>query len=351
MADYRNSVDEANLQNFGFKNTLEQQNKLAQMIQQKNQQQQQASEFQQSQQQQRDMPGIEQKAKGDEMGLQRMLTRQDTDDNLAKATGIVSDNARKGVKINAKVGNVDVSQSEQNVFMQGQKNMDQEGRILAANATKAYKPIDDQAQAVKATVQSLNAGNPTGDSAAIMNEVKALSGSSRGMLGLMQALGGHPTAATKMQDAMNFVNNTAQSGLQPAQRDAMREFAFSRVGQLQQQHQQITDTLKQTAPSYAHSLASSGQLPGLVDSYGAGPKQALSDIGQMSQAYSKEMNGNTVSQPSTASPHPSTMDRLKSFFGGGQSQPQQQAPQQAAPQSGAPMSFEEFKAKKAAGSL
>ncbi len=370
--DYRSTVDQQNAKNYGLDTVLDQTNKLAQMLQQKQQFQDQQDQQNQMQQagfkQQRDMVAQNTSKEEDLARLKHTLGQQDLQDNFDQASGFIDQNAKMGRKVNVKLGNVDVSQADTNPAIQASRAQAHEGTEVRNAATKAFSGIDQQAQAVKATVDSLNLGNPTGDSAAVMNEVKAISGSSRGMLGLMQALGGHPTAATKMQDAMNFINNTAQSGLQPAQRDAMREFAFSRIPQLKQQHQSAADTLTNTASSYAPNLSSAGQIPGLINNYGKAPKQALDDLENMHTEYSKQ--GPKVSNSTTYSPAPSNLDKLKSFFGfgGQQSQPQQQAPppvpsnyrsapagsatQNVAPQQpGAPMSFEEFKAKKAAGQL
>ncbi len=370
--DYRSTVDQQNAKNYGLNTVLDQTNKLAQMLQQKQQfqdQQDQQTQMQQAGfQQQKDM-GMQNAGNEESIAkLKHQLGQQDIDQNFDKAQEMVDNNSKMGRKVNVKLGNVDVSQADTNPYLQQSRAQSHEGTEVRNAATKAFSTIDQQAQAVKATVDSLNLGNPTGDSAAVMNEVKAISGSSRGMLGLMQALGGHPTAATKMQDAMNYINNTAQSGLQPAQRDAMREFAFSRIPQLKQQHQSASETLVNTAPSYAPNLSSTGQLPSLVGSYGKAPKQALDDLEQLHTEYSKQ--GPKVSNSTTYSPAPSNLDKLKSFLGFGGQQPQQQAPppvpsnyrsapagsatQNVVPQQpaqGAPMSFEEFKAKKAAGQL
>ncbi len=348
MGKYTNEVDQENAKSLGFGATADSGWKLAQMLQQQSlQSQQNAAEGQRQQagfKQQKEMLPLESKNKLAEKQGETDINQKTLMDNLQT----IQDQAKMGRKINLKSGATDASQADTNPYIQQSKLQNKEGTDLAHMATKAFQPINDQAQAVKATVDNLNLGNPTGDSAAIMNEVKALSGSSRGMLGLMQAMGGHPTANTKLQDAQNYVMNQAQSGLQPAQRNAMREFAFSRTGQLRDQHKQISDTLNQTAPSYANSLAASGQLPGLVSSYGASPKQALDSLDQLHQQYTQQKGNDQVSNNSIYSQQPSNVDKLKSFFGFGGKSPQQPNPTQ---QSKPPMSFEEFKAKKAAGAL
>jgi len=366
MADYTNAKDLQNNKDYGLGTQLNQASKLADMLQKKSAQSQQSDQFQSSQaqkndqfnaqlSQQREMPGIQQEATQKEYQFKTDTDQGVQKQNFDTAQQFVDENAKKGRKLNVKLGNVDISQTDQNLYLQNQKASDQEGKILYDRATKLYKPVDDQAQAVKTTIDSLNLGTPAGDSAAVMNELKAVTGSSRGVATLFDKVGGHPTAATTMAEMINYITNAANSTMQPAQRNGMREFAYSRIGQLRQQHDSITGTLNTTAPSFAHTLASSGQLPGLINSYGAAPRQALDDLDKLQKEYTTQKGNTKVSNNSTFSPQPTTLDsisdKLSNFFRPSAKSPQPSSPQAAPAQGGAPMSFEEFKAKKAAGQL
>lgn len=314
--NYTNAQDLQNTKDYGFGAQVGAAQKLAQMLTQQ-------SQFASQQEQQKAMPGIEQEAQGKQAQLKAMLGQQEIDQNLKTAQDFVTQNAKMGRKLNVKAGPVDVSQGDTNYFLQNSKMADSEGKILADRATKAYEPINKQAQAVKATIDSLNLGNPTGDNAAVMNEVQAIGNNPRGLVQLMTVMGKKPTANTKAGEMMDYINNTARQGLSDSQRDNMREFAFSRLPQLKQQHSSISSALIQTAPSYAHSLASQGQIEPLVNNYGSSAAKALDDLDQYSQQYKQLKGSSQVSQPSQFDKPVSNIDKLKAFFGG--FKPQQQA--------------------------
>jgi len=197
-------------------------------------------------------------------------------------------------------------------------------------ANKEYKPISDQLDASKATLDALDQKNATSDKIAIVNEARLVAGQggSRALKTVMDQLSGGKTANMKFQDTLNYFNNTPEiPTMTDGQRDSIRESVFNRTGQLANLHSQTKAKLAQQGPAVA-PLADSNSL---LSSVASPVDQKLGEIKSMQQEYSKQkanMPGNPVSSPSTADANPSNLQRLMSFF-----KPQakaQAAPQQAA---------------------
>lgn len=206
-----------------------------------------------------------------------------------------------------------------------------EASKLAKMADSKYKPINDQLDSSRATLENLNLGNSTGDKLALINEARlGMAGSGGKAIGQMVALlAGDRTMASDSQKALNWLQNTPNiPTLQPAQRDAIREAVFARQGQVQNQHQQSIQQLM----ALGSSVAPHSDYQTILKSYSDPVQQKIGQLGQMQQEYQSgrakmQQPQNPVSQPSQANPNPTTLDRLRSFFGGRPSNPEPQAPQ------------------------
>lgn len=203
--------------------------------------------------------------------------------------------------------------------------------IKAADAK--FKPINDQLNSSKATLDALDQGNSTSDKLALINEARlaAGQGGSRAISHMVDILSGGSTAASDFQGKINWLQNTPNiPTLQPAQRDAIRESVFQRLPQIEQMGTQTAAQLAKQGPTLAPSADTGMLLKSYTD-------PAMSNLNQLKDAqanYTKQRQGaqNPVSQPATANPNPTTLDKLRGFFGGGQSAPQApQAPQAAQP--------------------
>lgn len=273
--------------------------------------------------------------------LKTLLEGQTTDANIAKAksmlqSGDLPDGSGLGL-----TGSGGVAVTKGWNPMATQQQGAHQAQSFLKTAQGAYKGINDQLDASKATLDALNMGNAAGDNLALVNEGKLAAGNSRALGHILSIMGGDPTMASDAQKAMNWIQNTPNvSKMQPGQRDALRETVFARLPQLQQQHQQATQQLMQQGAV----VAPQADTPSLVNSFAQPLSQKLQGIAKEQQDYlgqrkQMEQAGNSaVSSPSTASANPSTLDRLKSFFTGGQPA-QQQAPQAPKPQAFDPDSF------------
>lgn len=198
-------------------------------------------------------------------------------------------------------------------------------------AQGAYKGISDQLDSAQATLDSLNQGNAASDKLALINEahLAAGAGGSRAIKSIMDSLSGGKTSGMAFQEALNYVQNSPNvSTLQPAQRDAIRESVFGRLAQVGQLKNQADTQLLQQGPIVAPQTDATG----IVRSFSEPAAQKLQGLQKMQQQYQSqrktmEAGGvSPISQPSTANPNPTTLDRLKSFFSSGSSPQAQQAP-------------------------
>lgn len=208
-----------------------------------------------------------------------------------------------------------------------------QAQALLKTAQGAYKDINSNLDASKATLDALNLGNASGDKMALINEAKLSLNGGRGVPSIVPMLAGDPTMATDAQKAINWLQNTPNiPTLQPAQRDALRETVFARHEQTKQQSDQVAAQLSQQAPIVAPQTDSSS----IVKSFIAPAQQKIAAIDNMQQQYqaqrAKMAPQNPVSQPAQANPNPTTLDRLKSFFNiSGQKAPSQTTTAQAQP--------------------
>lgn len=276
-------------------------------------------------------PGLSQLGADYEQQRNAGLAQKLHDENGGAAGGTVNV-SDKGVSIGTK---------EFNLYQHGP----QQAKDFDKQVTTAYKPLHEQLNASKSTLDYLDQGNASADKMALINEARlaAGQGGSRAISHIVDVLSGGKTAASSYQDKLNWLQNTPNiPTMQPAERNALREVVYGRLPELERQQQQAKS-----------SLAARGAVVAPYTDYGSLIKAqsdiADSNLGQlknMASAYQKQRQGaqNPVSTPSAANDNPTTLDKLKSFFHIGGSQPQ------AAPQAPA-MSFEEFKAAKKAGKL
>lgn len=252
--------------------------------------------------------------------------------NFKDAQQAVEDGAAKGRKVNAKIGNADYSQAETNPYLQQFHAQQQQAGAFDKMAGAAYKPINEQLTASRATLDALNQGNASSDKLALINEARlaAGQGGSRAIAHIVDTLSGGTTAAGSFQDKLNWLQNTPNiPTMQPGMRDAIRESVFNRIPQLDQQHQQAQAQLT----ARGASVTPMADTKSILGAYTAPADSNLNQLKQYQQDYMKQRQGaqNPISQPATANPNPTTMDKLKSFFGGGQQQAAPQAPQAQTP--------------------
>lgn len=209
------------------------------------------------------------------------------------------------------------------IMSQGPK----QAQSLVKMAQGAYKPINDQLDASQATLDSLNQGNAVGDKLALINEAKlGLAGSGgRAMGQLVSLLSGDSTMAGDAQKAMNWLQNTPNiPTLQPAQRDAIRESVYGRLGQVENQHNQATQQLAQVAPT----VAPQADANSVLTAFSTPAQSKIQSLKKMQAEYQaqrakQQAAGNSpISTESTANANPTTYDRLKSFLHFGASNPQ-----------------------------
>jgi hypothetical protein len=279
-----------------------------------------------------------QQAKGDQdaqlVKLKNYLEGQQEQDRQEGAKKLlndpaVTDNVNNGgsYSVNPETGAVSIGG---NPYAKMQMQGPHQAQALAKTAAGTFKPINDQLDASKATLDNLNLGNDTGDKLALINEARlSLAGSGGKAIGQMVGvLSGDPTMASDGQKALNWLQNTPNvPKLQPAQRDAIRESVYNRLPQIEQQGTQAAQQLTQQAPLVAPQTDGAG----IVNGYVAPAQQKLQQLKSMQQDYMKQRQAmqpqsNQISSPSTANAAPTTFDRLKSFFAGTPSPQQQQAP-------------------------
>jgi hypothetical protein len=205
----------------------------------------------------------------------------------------------------------------------------QEANKFLKTAQGAYKGINDQLDAAKATIDALDKGNAVSDKVALINEARiaAGQGGSRAISHLVDLLSGGQTAASDFQGKVNWLMNTPNiPTLQPAQRNAIREAVHARLPQLEEQHKQTAAQLMQQGPV----IAPHADYASLIGSLTTPTQQKLDSLKKMQADYTAQRGQMQpqppISQPAQANANPTTLDKLLSFFKGG-NQPAQ--PQQA----------------------
>lgn len=344
--DYRSSLDTSNQANFGFKNTLAQLNNLTQARQNQQKMDQQSTQFNASQAQAKEMPGIEEqsKEKYDAFTTGQKASTQQA--NLAQAQDIVDQNSKGGRKVNAKIGDVDISQTDDNplkyMFQASQK-----GNHALTHAYDTYaKGVPDLQKKFQASSEGLDAINDPSQIGAVgvvrSNMLRAM-GMSRyndaeaskslppslysqikplfsSVKGALEGWSGDPNAAK---------DNGDMNPMDPTQKAAASSFFRGNLQNLKGQHQM----LKQTGMG-------SYQSSGYFDPDKA--KQLQGSMGtELDAAIDKRLAPPPGTPPSNqqsplAPPPqtPSMLDKLKGMFGAKPAQPQQSQPQQSQGQSG-----------------
>lgn len=205
----------------------------------------------------------------------------------------------------------------------------QQGAAFNKLVEGTYKPINEQLNASRSTLDALNQNNPVSDKLALISEGRLAAGSagSRAIGQMVDVLSGGKTANQEYQDKLNWLQNTPdQVTLQPGQRNAIRESVFARMPQLTQQHQQAAAQLGSLGPA----TAPQADYGSILKAHTTPADANLQQIGQYQQDYMKARGpAGPISNPSVATPNPSNLDRLKSFLlGSGQSgaSPQAQPP-------------------------
>lgn len=160
-----------------------------------------------------------------------------------------------------------------------------QGRAFQSVVNKAYKPLSDQVDASKNTLDYLNLNTSAGDKLALINEARLGGGSSRAVASLLQTITGKSTAGMKLQDLENFINNTPEvSTMTPASRDALRETVFARIPQMQKAHEQLGTQMSQQGAA-AFPMASSSAILSPVHQ---NIKSNIDTLSGMQQDYQKQ---------------------------------------------------------------
>lgn len=262
--------------------------------------------------------GAEQQMKG-QQGLQQLLQGQqqkaDLDKSNAKAEfdavqQAVQDAQKGGRKITAKMGNASYGESDPDPT----KMSAAEAQKFLKTAGTAYKPINDQLDASKATLDYLNQKNASSDKLALISEARiaAGQGGSRAIKGIMDSLSGGKTAGMDFQNALNYVNNTADiPTMQDSQRDALRESVFGRIPQLGTLHNQTQAQLAQQGPL----VAPHADHVGLTNSFSTPAQAKLDQLNQMGKEYQTQraaMNSRAIgAPPAVADQSASTLDKIR----------------------------------------
>jgi hypothetical protein len=156
------------------------------------------------------------------------------------------------------------------------------------------------------------------------------------------------------QKFANFFTGNSTASQTPQQINALKEGAFKLADDANERLGRAKSQFAQQAPFMAPGMAANGQLQQALPSFTA-PADALSaSLAQRKADYQKQAAG---AQPGltggSAYKQPSgPIDKLAAFFGKGQAAPSGGTPPAASPQAPqAPMSFQEFQARKKAGTL
>lgn len=197
-----------------------------------------------------------------------------------------------------------------------------QANTLLSAAKGAYKDINSSLDASQTTLDNLNLGTAAGDKAAAISEAGLMLHGGRGIPSIVPMLSGDSTMASDAQKSMNWLQNTPNiPTLQPAQRDSLREMIYARLAQTKQQHQQAAQQLAQQGPIVAPQT----DYNGIINSFVTPTQQKLDALEKSQSQYEAQrqkmqQEGNApISNPATANANPTTLDRLKSFFGGGSS--------------------------------
>lgn len=321
--DYRSPVDIRNDKDLSFGSTVDKVNQLSQLLQQQDQPFRQAQAQAQLQQ---------------ILGKQKASAQQE---ELAKAKQAYQDlnkgSTPLGGKQGVKVGDTSIESSSPSPYAYMGK-LGEEAQKVDSISSKKLKPFGDQLNAAKQTLDYLDQGNPSADKLALISEAQlaAGSGGSRAIKSIVDTISGGTTSNQDYQHAMNWLNNSKDiPEMQPSQRNALRETVLGRMPAVQQQYNQVKQQLSQQIPQFATMHQQMGQTKPLIESTFGPTDDLVNDINKRNTAYMQSKVQQQIpplGQPSVATPQPSNIDKLKSMFGFGPKQPQQQSPQQPAQQ-------------------
>lgn len=369
MADYRSPSSEQSDSAFGWSNTLKQlqalsertqtqdlsnqEAQLKQLLQAKAQQaakdletQRQSGEANRQQagfQQQKQMVPLDEASKEQFISKAAAIKKQQQSEESAAAQKIYQNvNQGEGSKASVKYGDTSISTQEENP-MKYQMQQQKAGNKALSHAydtyMHAFPEVQKRAQSAQEGLEAVNDPNQIGS----IGQAKTLMIKNLGMNRYNQQEG-NALVPNQLSGIVHQIFNFAGDGsnpLTPTQRQAMNTVFQGTLQSVRKQHE----------------MAKSNALGSYMNSGYADPVQAQQFKSSLGQDFDKQMNdlterykqvpvnpGYTPPAPGTSAAQPPSMvDKLKSMFGMGsqQSQPAQQAP----------MSFEEFKAKRAAGQI
>ncbi len=260
--------------------------------------------------------------------------------NMDMAKQIVDDNAKAGRSVNARVGDVDISQKEESPLKYLMQSQQRGGKALSHaydTYMKAFPDVQKRGQAVSEGLEAINDPQQIGS----IGQAKTLMIKNLGMNRYNQQEGNAlvpNTAASVIHQIFNTVG-AETNPLSDTQRQALNSVFQNSLQLTKKQHEMAKkNALGSYMNSGAYDPAQGEQFKSQV---GADFDKQL---GEVEEKY-KKVPVTQGYQPN-AQQQPGMIDRLKSMFTGSP-QPQQSA----SPQGQAPMSFEEFKAKKRAGAL
>jgi hypothetical protein len=210
----------------------------------------------------------------------------------------------------------------------------QQAKALAAEAAKTVKPLSDQASTLQLYNDMLDNPNSYDQKKLQVLGARLVEGPGQRLLdSVVQAMGASGnTLQGTAQDKMNYLMSTAKSGLSPQQINAMRETSFKYHDELAPQYEEARNKFTTYAPQLAPDIAAQGNLQPLIDAQFQTGNRTFDSLSKRREAFKSAAGKNTTLQnPNPIYQQPtSPIDKLKSFFGGGQSA----APAPAAPQQG-----------------
>lgn len=254
----------------------------------------------------------------------------------------IDQQAKLGRKVSASAGKESfaATQSDPNIILQSGKGMASEAKTVTQLMGAKLKPLHQQLEASENTLTYLNQGNAMADKAALINEANMLAGGtgSRAIGALLAQISGDPTMGQDVQKAINWIQNSAEVKMQPAQRNALREMVLQRLPTIQQQYQDFKKQVKPTVTQLAPMHVSMGQTDNLSSTVTSGTDELIDRLNKSNLSYmqQKAQAGNPqVSRPAEFNQQPTTLQRLGSMLGiGGKQAPAPAQPQANPGQSG-----------------
>lgn len=230
-----------------------------------------------------------------------------------------------GGKSGVKVGGADISGSQPNVYtMEHKENSD-----FRKDADKNTKDLKDQMDAAHQALSYLQQGNPFSDQMAVLPEIKAVLGSSKGVASVMQAFqnkfGSSPNETAGA--LLNRFNNTADPTMRQSLRNAMQESIIDRANNTQKRYQAVRKQYETRAGQLMNPQSAMSGTFGEADDLGSRTNELANKYYQEKSKTNQPQQSNPGAV-SASNPTPSNWERLKGLLNPSAVSQPQQAPQQ-----------------------